>query len=58
MKTANTWQDLLTDYDTYLAADSGSVEVIYNEIKAYAAANKLRFCDVLDSLHRAIFGPF
>ena len=56
MKTATTWEDLVANYEVFVNTDAVPVEAMYDDIKAYAAANKLLFCDTLSALYEAAFG--
>ena len=57
MKTANTWEDLVKNYEVFINTDVVSAEAIHDDIAAWAAKNKLPFTEVLDKLYEAIFGP-
>jgi hypothetical protein len=57
MKTATTWKELVANYEVFVNTDAVPVEAMHDDIKAYAAANKLLFTDTLEALYKAIFGP-
>lgn len=57
MKPSLTWGYLVGTYEIFVNTDVVPTEAMHDDIKQYAAENQLRFCDVLEALYEAVFGP-